>query len=92
MPKVKQAVFAVCPTGGLAAGCSFAEPAPKDFVLVDQRPAMAKETGNTLEKAELKCQEQTKKKGIGSLAGIFTHLRKGGGRRRLCRLHEGARL
>jgi hypothetical protein len=77
MPKLKPAVLAACLIGGLAAGCSIAEPAPKDFVLVDQRPAKAEETGNTLEKAELKCQEQTKKKGIGSLVGIFSHLRKG---------------
>jgi hypothetical protein len=77
MPKLKPAVLAACLIGGLAAGCSIAEPAPKDFVLVDQRPAKAEETGNTLQTAEYLCKEQTKTKGMASVLGIFSRLRKG---------------
>jgi len=77
MSRVKRAVLASCLLGPLLAACSQAKPAPKDFVLVDQRPAKADESGNTLAKAEQLCTEEAKRKSIGSVVTIFTHLRKG---------------
>jgi hypothetical protein len=77
MSRVKLAVLAACLLGTLLAACSQAEPMPKDFVLVDQRPAKAEETGNTLAKAQRVCTEEAKRKGIGSVVAIFSHLRKG---------------
>lgn len=77
MSRVRPAVLAACLLGALASACSLVEPAPKDFTLVDQRPAKAEETGNSLQAAELACKEETKKKGIGSIAGIFSRFRKG---------------
>lgn len=60
-----------------ASGCSLSNPAPRDFTLVDQRPAKAEEAGNTLEQAEAACKEETKRKGIASVIGIVSRLRKG---------------
>jgi hypothetical protein len=77
MSRVGPAVLAVCLLGMLASACSLAEPTPKDFTLVDQRPEKAKESGNTLAKAELKCKEEIKKKGIASVVNIFSRLRQG---------------
>ena len=77
MSSVRPAVLAAYLLGTLVSACSLVEPAPKDFTLVDQRPAKAEETGNTLQAAELACKEETKKKGIGSIVGIFARLRKG---------------
>jgi hypothetical protein len=65
------------PAWQLVSACSLAEPKPKDFTLVDQRPAKAEEAGNTLEAAELACKEETKQKGIKSVVNIFSRLRKG---------------
>ena len=76
MSRVRPAVLVACLLGTLASACSQAEPTPKDFTLV-QRPAKAEETGNTLEKAELKCKEEARKKGIASVAAIFSRFRKG---------------
>lgn len=70
-------MLAACLLGAVASACSLVEPAPKDFTLVDQRPAKAEETGNTLEKAELACKEEAKQKGIKSVVSIFARLRKG---------------
>jgi hypothetical protein len=70
-------VLVACLLGALASACSRAEPAPKDFTLVDQRPAKAEETGNTLAAAQLACKEETKRKGITSVVAIFSRLRKG---------------
>ena len=70
-------MLAWCLLGPLLAACSQAEPAPKDFVLVDQRPGAAEESGNKLKTAEQDCQKETEKKSIGSVVAIFTHLRKG---------------
>lgn len=70
-------MLAVCLLGMLASACSLVEPRPKNFTLVDQRPAKAEEAGNTLQAAELACKEETKKKGIASIANIFSRLRKG---------------
>ncbi|HEX2448915.1 MAG TPA: hypothetical protein VHK26_12155 [Methyloceanibacter sp.] len=61
---------------GLSA-CSLTQPAPKDFVLVDQREAKAEENGNTLQNAELLCKEETKRKGVSSVVAIFSRFRKG---------------
>jgi hypothetical protein len=62
MVRVKLAVLASCLLGTLVSGCSHAEPAAKDFTLVDQRPAKAQETGNTLEAAEQACKEETRRR------------------------------
>jgi len=70
-------VLASCLLGTLVSGCSHAEPAAKDFTLVDQRPAKAQETGNTLEAAEQACKEETKTKGVASVVALFSRLRKG---------------
>ncbi len=77
MPRVKWVALAACLFGLPASGCSMSEPAPRDFTLVDQRPAKAEESGNSLEKAEEKCKEETRKKGIASVMGIVSRLRKG---------------
>ena len=77
MSRVKLALLAACLLGTLASGCSHSEPTPRDFTLVDQRPAKAEEAGNTLEKSELACKEETKRKGIASVVAIFSHFRKG---------------
>lgn len=77
MSRVRPAVLAACLFGTLVSACSLAEPEPKDFTLVDQRPAKAEEAGNTLEAAELACKEDTKQKGIKSVVNIFSRLRKG---------------
>lgn len=69
-------MLVVCLLGTLASACSHAEPTPKDFILV-QRPAKAEEADNTLEKAELACKEETKRKGITSVVAIFSRFRKG---------------
>jgi hypothetical protein len=61
----------------LASACSLAEPNPKSFVLVDQRPAKAEEAGNTLADAETACKEETRSKGIKSVVNIFSRLRQG---------------
>jgi hypothetical protein len=70
-------MLVACLLGALAGACSQAEPTPKDFVLVDQRPAQAKEAGNTLAAAERACKDETAKKGIKSVVNIFSRLRKG---------------
>jgi hypothetical protein len=58
-------------------GCSLSQPAPRDFTLVDQRSAKAEEAGNSLEEAEKACKEETERKGIGSVIGLMSRLRKG---------------
>jgi hypothetical protein len=77
MSGVRPAVLVACLLGTVASACSHAEPTPKDFVLVDQRPAKAEEADNTLEAAELTCKAKTKEKSIGSVVAIFSRLRKG---------------
>jgi hypothetical protein len=77
MSRVRPALLVACLLGTLASACSHAEPTPKDFIRVDQRPAKAEEAGNTLEKAELACKEQTKQKAIGSVVAIFSRFRQG---------------
>ena len=77
MSRVKLAVLAVGLLGLALSGCSHAEPAPKDFALVRQREAKAEESGNTLEAAELACKEETERKGIASVVGIFSRFRRG---------------
>jgi hypothetical protein len=61
----------------LAQGCSQVEPKPRDFALTGQREAKAEEAGNTLEAAETACREETKRKGIASIVGIFSRFRQG---------------
>ena len=77
MSRANLAVLAACLLGALSASCSLTQPKPKDFVLADQREAKAKESGNTLEVAEIACKEETQNKGVSSLLGIFSRLRKG---------------
>jgi hypothetical protein len=61
----------------LAPACSQLEPKPRDFTLTEQRPAKAEEAGNTLAAAETACKEETKRKGLASIVGIFSRLRQG---------------
>ncbi len=68
---------AACVMGLSASGCSLSDPAPRDFTLVDQRPAKAEEAGNSLKEAEEACKEETRTKGIASVIGIMSRLRKG---------------
>ena len=77
MSRVRSAVLAACLLGTLVSACSLAEPTPKNFTLVDQRPAKAEETGDTLQAAQLACKEETKRKGITSVVTIFSRFRKG---------------
>lgn len=77
MWRLKSALLALGLLGLALAACSHAEPAPKDFTLVDQRPAKAEEKGNTLEAADFACKAETKRKGIASVVGIFSRMRKG---------------
>jgi hypothetical protein len=77
MSRVGAAVLVICLVGALASACSLADPAPKNFTMVDQRPAKAEEAGNTLQAAELACKEETRKKGIKSVVNIFSRLRAG---------------
>lgn len=77
MSRVRLAAFAACLMAMPAAGCSLSEPAPRDFTLVDQRPAKAEETGNSLQQAEAACKEETKRKGLASVVGIVSRWRKG---------------
>jgi hypothetical protein len=75
MSKLRVAVLAVCLCGTLLQACSHAEPTPRNFVLVDQRPAKAAEAGNTLEAATAVCKGETDVKGIRSVFGIFRRFR-----------------
>ena len=77
MSRFKQAALAVCLIGVPASGCSLSDPAPRDFTLADQRSAKAEEAGNTLKEAEAACKEETKRRGIASVVGIVSRLRKG---------------
>lgn len=70
-------MLAVCLLGALVSACSLVEPKPKNFTLVDQRPAKAEEAGNTIEAAQVACKEDTKQKGIKSVVNIFSRLRQG---------------
>ena len=77
MKRARPSLLAACLLGALAPACSQTGSPPKDFTLVDQRAAQAEASGNTLEAAQLACQMETKRKGIGSIVGIFSRLRKG---------------
>jgi len=71
-------------------GCSRSEPAPRDYVLADQRsakakaailadqqPAKGKDPAKTLEEAKEACKNETRRKGIASILGIVSRLREG---------------
>ena len=77
MSRVKLWAFAAFLIAMPGSGCSLSDPAPRNFTLVDQRPAKAEEASNTLEQAEAACKEETKRKGIASVIGIVSRLRKG---------------
>jgi hypothetical protein len=77
MSRVKGAALAACLIGASLSACGYTEPAPRDFTLVGQRPAKAKEAGNTLAAAELACKEDTKQKGMANMLAIFSRFRKG---------------
>ena len=76
MSRAKLSAFAVCLIAIAASGCSLTQPAKRDFTLVNQREAKAEETGNSLEEAEKACKEETEGKGIGSVLGIMSRLRR----------------
>ena len=71
------AVLAACLLGAALQACSLNDPNVKNFTQIDQRPEKAKETGNTLEAAELACKAETQTKGIASITAIFSRFRKG---------------
>ena len=73
MSRAKLSAFAVCLIAIAASGCSLTQPAKRDFTL----EAKAEETGNSLEDAEKACKEETERKGIGSVLGIMSRLRRG---------------
>ncbi len=77
MSRAKLSAFAICLTALPALGCSMMQPATRDFTQVNHREAKAEETGNSLEAAQTACKAETEKKGIGSLLGIMSRLRKG---------------
>ena len=77
MSRINLLAFVACLTAIAASGCSLSNPAPRNFTLVDQRPAKAEETGNSLEEAEAACKEETQRKGLASVIGIVSRLRKG---------------
>ncbi len=77
MRDATRTALGVCLLGAMLQGCSLAEPAPRDFTQIDQRPAKAAESGNTLAAAEAACKEETRAKGIASLTAIFSRFRKG---------------
>ena len=77
MSKIKVAVLAICLLATLLPGCSHYEPPAQEFVLVDQRPAKAIDEKNTVSEATAFCKLETQRKGIKSIAGIFSRLRHG---------------
>ena len=77
MSKIKVAVLATCLLATLLPGCSHYEPPAQEFVLVDQRPDKAKESKNTVSAATAFCKLETQRKGIKSIASIFSRLRHG---------------
>lgn len=77
MARAKLPAFAVCLIALSALGCSLSQPGSRNFTQVNQREAKAEETGNSLEAAQAACKEETERKGIGSLVGIVSRLRKG---------------
>jgi hypothetical protein len=77
MSRVKFSACALCLIAIAASGCSLTQPANRDFTLVNQREAKAEETGNSLEEAEKACKTETERKGIGSVLGIMSRLRRG---------------
>jgi hypothetical protein len=77
MSKIKVAVLASCLLATLLPGCSHYEPPAQELVLVGQRPAKAIESNNTLSAATAFCKLETQRKGIKSIAGIFSRLRHG---------------
>jgi hypothetical protein len=77
MSRVKLAIVAASMLGPFLGACAGSEPTPRDFTLVNQRPAKAEEAGNTLEAAETACKAETKKKGISNVLAIFSRFRKG---------------
>jgi hypothetical protein len=77
MSRAKLSAFALCLIAIAASGCSLTQPAKRDFTLVNQREAKAEQTGNSLKEAEKACKAETERKGIGSVLGIMSRLRKG---------------
>ncbi|MGD9501782.1 MAG: hypothetical protein AB7V40_04765 [Methyloceanibacter sp.] len=77
MSRAKLSAFAICLIALPALGCSLSQPASRNFTQVNQREAKAEETGNSLEAAQEACKAETERKGIASLVGIVSRLRKG---------------
>jgi hypothetical protein len=77
MSNIKVAVLAFCLLATLLPGCSHYEPSAQEFVLVGQRPEKAIDAKNTLPAATAFCKLETQRKGIKSIAGIFSRLRHG---------------
>ena len=77
MTRVTGAALAACLLGACLTGCSYTEPAPRDFTLVGERPAKAQEAGNALPAAEAACKQDTKTKGMANMLAIFSRFRPG---------------
>jgi hypothetical protein len=77
MPKLGQSWLAIFVLGAIASGCSPPEPTPRDFTLINQRPAKPQDSGNMLQAAEAACKEEAETKGIKSIKAIFSRFRKG---------------
>ncbi|HXG79585.1 MAG TPA: hypothetical protein VNJ31_09640 [Methyloceanibacter sp.] len=75
------AILAVGLSALLAQACSQIEPSPKAFTQVahvsSKAEDKAQDPAKTLQTAEEECKEETKKKGIKSIAAIFSRLRPG---------------
>jgi len=77
MSRVTSAALAACLLAAWLTGCSYTEPAPRDFTLVGQRPAKAQEADNMLQAAEAACKQDTKTKGMANMLAIFSRFRPG---------------
>ena len=75
MPSLRVILFAVGLVAALAQGCSRLDPKPKDVTL-SGAPGTAEEADKR-KAAELACKEETRRKGIASLVGIFSRFRQG---------------
>ena len=77
MLRLKRVVLVIFLLAATVSGCSRAEPTPRDFILMGQRPAKAEETGNTLKAARAACKAETESKGISNVAAVVSRLRPG---------------
>lgn len=80
MPRFRPIMLAAWLAAALIQACSQAEPTPREFTRVSQSPAAAekaRQAEEAFKTAETLCKAETKRKGIASVVGIFSRLRKG---------------